>query len=378
MQSALRRQIKIDTISETAWNQTGLQMYEPPHWLNIMMKDLHVSTVQEPARFPKLRASGLPYCPIMHLKEIRSWYENNKEKEGECEPYSKMFYTSTGTNLHLLLQKFFARTYPDEVYGDWECSRVLHKKVLDNKTINATCSHVVRNSTFSDVRVKCPHGHAGCKNNLTYKELEIEDGPFSGHIDLLLKYKNKFVPLDFKTTSEFLFEEPEKAVSMGYYPSKKYIDQIESYAFYLKNRFKLDVPGYGIVYVSRNDPSSKSKKFRIFWFDLTNDRLRFRGQQLALQKKAANAVISLNEKPSSSNIHTVVDTKPCANDRDYKNKMAHSFFKDQCPFYADGSCFKNPVRLVNGLVRDIHDFKSPKHIKAEPGKNRVPVLQGKR
>lgn len=125
------------------------------------------------------RASSFPVCPRKYhiyrrLPPSRRPYEE--------DTFISNAATLQGTALHLVLQKWFGIEMDKHAYGNWECER---------------CGKIKRHALGIQI---CPQ----CKEEAIYKEYEIErtaDVPFTGHLDLILWFKDIRFLLDFKGSS---------------------------------------------------------------------------------------------------------------------------------------------------------------------------------
>ena len=345
--SRTAKTIKAKTIkAKTIKASAKLEDWVDSRELNQVLNTIQTTEVVDPGRPPEFRASALPFCPLLHVHDTKQF-----ALEGGSRSYGMEFYVRIGTVVHSLLQEFGKFSQGATLFGNWQCGRVLSE--IDNGlTLNVCkCQHSVPLTTYDKLKVKCPHGHTGCKPFFNYQEIEVSWRGLRGHIDNLLilgkpAKRRKFL-LDFKTTSDWLFEEPAKAIARGYYPSAKYIEQIESYAVLLKLLYDIDIDYYGIIYVSRQHPTDPAKRrkqhynfLRKFTPVLFARRLRLLKQQ-ARGFKYAQRVL---QDPSKTNLAKLYATRPCKTPADYQAKMKMRFFgAENCPFHEDKSCYNGKV-----------------------------------
>jgi len=124
----------------------------------------------------QLRASSFPICPRKyHI------YRRLPAAKRPMEEDSLMRESATleGTALHMVLQRWFGIMLPHHAYGNWGCFK---------------CRKLVK---YALGLQKCP----GCGSEMVYVEFEVRKTPqvpFTGHIDMVLKYYDKTYLVDFK------------------------------------------------------------------------------------------------------------------------------------------------------------------------------------
>lgn len=124
----------------------------------------------------ELRASSLPICPRAY--HIYRRLPPTKRPPDE-ETFMSNAATLMGTALHLALQKWFGISLPDHAYGNWGC--VQCQKIRRHHAGIQTC------------RI--------CGQEMVYVEYEVQRNqlvPFSGHLDMILRYVEFDALIDFK------------------------------------------------------------------------------------------------------------------------------------------------------------------------------------
>ena len=274
----------------------------------------------------KFRVSSLPFCILLYLLE----------KPSATQDFSSGFFFAQGHALHSLWQMAAQHTLPKQLIGDWSCSKILNKKATDNSNTITRCNRMVKFCSFNKAKqTKCLHSktvsQAECHAAQHYYELEFEWRGLSGHTDFLYLGKDKkYHLIDFKTTGTFLFDKPE--IAKAYYPSKKYIVQLETYVLMLERTHKIKIATYNIAYISRDRAVDTKAKpaLRVFSFKVTNE-LRNKRKATTL-KYIQNYKLAKRWQQNKSKklLNKVWNARPCHNKRDYLNVMAPSFFGD-CP-----------------------------------------------
>lgn len=323
-------------------------------WLNKIQ--ISENIIERQSRKPEFRVSSLPYCPILFLDSLARFYE-----EAATKSYSMRFYTEIGTAVHEAFQEFGKPVHPKTFFGNWKCTRVLSKKIKDDACIEKKCAKVEKKITsFDKLKVKCPHGYKDCKDYFEYEEILFLWNGLSGHLDCLAKIEGEWWILDWKTTGPKLFDVKERAgaIKRGYYPSAKYIEQIESYAVLLKLLYDIDIKYYAITYVSRNapsDPKWKREGHYNFIVKMNPKRFKRRLAKLKRQAKAHEILTKLLRKTTDKNLDAICEIKPCHSSEDFEKEMKPAFFgKEVCPYLDDGTCMK-PKKLKKHL-REMLDY----------------------
>lgn len=324
----------------------------------------------EHVRKPEFRVSSLPYCPVVHLKKLLEYHRVTEPMD-----YSMAFYTGIGTVVHEVMQGFSKEANPVSFLGQWKCGRTLNVKNEDDKVHICKCTKLSEDITsYQDLDVGvCPHGMNGCKPYFEYHEIPIQFHGLSGHVDALIKRGNEIWVLDFKTTHDGLWgdeKDVEAMIKKGYYPSAKYITQIETYCALLEKQFGLKIGGYSICYVNRNKTMNPTgfkqvRSWKNFVYKWTDDRRAEAQERISREirgNKLVNQLLVKDIDPETEDtlVRKLLAQRPCKSEASYKTNMSHSWFgSEECPFY--GVCWQNDERMVEevkSLLAEIreHEF----------------------
>ena len=173
----------------------------------------------------KLRVSSMPYCG---LKDAHSRMTGYVEPDSDA---MKSYYCDVGTAAHTVFQRWLGAH--GRIYGDWKC-------------LNSNCGRFVR---FSN-KHKCPD----CGSEMLYEEFTVKAFKhLSGHLDGLFRARDRsFWVIDYKTSSE-------RAINSQKYnktfPYTKNRHQIESYVPLIEEELDLEVSGWMLNYIARDNPS---------------------------------------------------------------------------------------------------------------------------
>lgn len=296
---------------------------------------LQTAKYKVPYKKAELRVSSLPFCPLIFVKD-------NLTQESTRE-FKSDFYFKSGNAIHELWQETATKILPKNLIGDYACHKVIATKVGSKSTTFTRCNRVVSMCSADHAKQQpCLHADkvAGkdCQHHQQYQELQLNWQALSGHTDFIyLDAKDQYHLVDFKTTGLFLFDKPDVAVKLGYYPSKKYIVQLETYVIMLERQHNLKITSYTIAYVSRDRAVDEAKKpaLKLFTYEVTD---KIRQARTAITKKYLQqhkiAVRWLRQKKKATNTASINDklweSRPCQTKRDYLTKMKPAFFTD-CP-----------------------------------------------
>jgi len=341
-----------------------LKTLKPPSVVLEKLKQIQQGYYLSTLGVQELRPSLMPFCPLIYgIDQVN--YKRTTDKNLEINksaitltevPFSQGFYTKVGNAVHDVWQNTAAHTLPYEFVGNWRCNRILESKI-DEKSIHThKCNHLINEATSGNInlRLTCPHKYEKCSSlNFHHEEMEMEWRGIKCHVDGLFKVKNKgkteYHLVDWKSTGLFLFDKPEIAARSKYYPSKKYIEQIETYALFLFKVKKIKIKTINIAYTSRERSGADPKKPGLHVYSQQMDNRLFTNRKNILlkyveMKRLANLWL---KNPSKENREILFNSRPCKKRVDYYNNMAHRFFeKEPCEFHERGDCYgKNPKML---------------------------------
>ena len=306
--------------SKPTKSNTGLPEFAKlGKYIETKLAKMELFEVETPSRYD-LRASGLPLCPLLKiLHDIHPIPQREK--------YSDKFFTTIGTSVHENIQNYLQITNKNTVAA-WSCK---------------ACKHIHSEPQICPKKcVKCGH------EKLSMEEITLDINGVSGHLDYLIKVKNKYVGLEFKTTTSFGIK------SGNGLPKPKHHIQIQSYCLALKKKYGFNMLGYIIIYLSRDLPfGGRNNSFRVYPYKITREMLRNRNRRINKTVAGWHAATSL--KPAEFNVASVkkvyYDHRPCVSANDYEdpNEGMHlSFYKTQCEFITSkGCCWKTYKQEVD-------------------------------
>ena len=187
---------------------------------------------QSVGRIVELRPSQLPFCALSF------WTVNASQSTHRLMSMSMAYYTSVGTTVHEVLQRYLALTH--RFVADWEC------KICGKKN-------------------KFSHENMCCDELMEYHELTVRQerphGVVSGHIDGVYRDKTgRYWIIDYKTTG--LDSVMEKIKD----PPIAYRHQVRMYAYLLWLQYGIKVAGVMLVFIPRDKPHRRET-----WAELVED-----------------------------------------------------------------------------------------------------------
>ena len=262
----------------------------------------------------RLRPSSFPLCPI-HVVHQHSQHEQLGYVPHAATLHSD-FFTSVGTALHLVFQKWFART--GVLFGNWKCTNSKCRK--HGELITMTTQHLC----------------SRCDYPLEYCEIEVDFYGVVGHVDgVVLVDTDTYVVLDFKTTSS-------NVLAGKKLPKHENIKQLSSYAYILRKKYQLNVVGHSLLYVVRDNPGMYGEFYTDFGLEQRQQARDFLRSQIKMYRAAITSL-------ETHDAQLVVDHKPCPNETYYHENM-HVY--QQCPFL--DVCF-NPKKLLRTVQKFVQE-----------------------
>ena len=163
----------------------------------------------------------------------------------------------------------------------------------------------------------------------------------------------------FKSTSSALWRSPAATLKSREFPSKKYYEQIETYAALIYKLFKIKIDFYVIVYVGRDSLNyNKQPMLRSFYRQFNKKMYLKRMRRLKHFDRQYGLYKRFLEKPNKENRKRLVDSRPCHSAVDYNTKMQPKFEFGPCPNWSNFVC-----RSDSGVTNFLKDVASI--IKAE-------------
>lgn len=259
----------------------------------------------DPERVFFLRPSSLPFCALrrfLHFAEEGVSDTNIMNADGN-------FYVKTGITMHTILQDTFGRG--GRILGDWKCTHY-------------RCQHILRWTTHK----KCPK----CGSPTRYEEAEFKYKSWRSHLDGAYRSrKKKNWLLDYKTSSTYILGDDKPAIPTV---SRTYQEQSKRYVVFVEDKYGIEVEGFIIVYVSRDNPFKLYKLSPVVMSQEEKDKIR----------KLANKEDYLHKKMFK--IKSVVGAQRLCEGKLCKNKTDHdkNFPYQSCPYVND--CFDDEKMSV--------------------------------
>lgn len=308
-------------------------------WVSKTFNECLESSFLHPlGRGPELRPSSFPQCSVkVWMQKYRG--ETLGHHIGERK-FSMDYFTGVGTAVHEISQLFMGLTGVQ--FGHWKCLNVKckhGKAACDIKAADGTMikeGKLTRKFTTNNI---CPR----CKLPMFYIELEVTYKGLKGHIDGVWKIPKKlgggYWVVDYKTTG---MKKVEKGSEK--FPEKKHLSQLPVYAYILKKKYKMDIKGFSLIYMPRDNPFC-FYEYNQPWSDKWDRHSRKVIKQNVQRYKAVMSDLE-NDTFEESIYH-----KPCSCEREYRKTM-HGY--EDCPML--DVCFSpNKLRKRLKQWKKIHD-----------------------
>ena len=324
---------------------------------------------------PKPRPSSMPTCSLLlwmekFRGEALGYYYGTKELPME-------YYTNVGNVLHEKAQYFVGHTGVS--FGDWKCVNKRCKKGIAACETRTADGRIIKEGKITrkdSTNNKCPK----CDEPMLYVEKKVEYKGIMGYVDGIWKIPKSegggYWLVDYKTTSM-------RKIEKGEYPERAHINQLPFYAYVLSKKYKMDIKGFSLVYMPRDNPQA-FYEYREEW----TDKWKKVGKKIA--KREARNLEVMNRGVEECDYEEAVACKACKSKSDYFKTMHNGF--DECPML--DVCFseaKLTKRLDNwikvhadGEALDDTKFKeavqilSHKAYKDKTSKNKLIKTSGKK
>lgn len=299
-------------------------------------------------RRPSKSPSSFPSCSIInYMKHVQGNALGYYPGELEC---SMEYYTRVGDVLHEVSQWFMGETGVQ--YGHWKCMNPKCKYGKAAQNVVAADGTIIKEGKLTrkhTTKNTCPK----CKKPMFHIEVEIrwglkknkghklKDKPedkyhFRGFVDGIWKIPKElgggYWIIDYKTTSMKKMERNE-------YPERKHLYQLPVYAHILKKKYGLDVKGFSLIYVPRDNP----RNFYEYREEWNKDWEKWSEKVI---KENVGRQVAIDKDLKLKTYENIIKTKPCATERDFEKKMSNGF--DECPMI--DVCF-NRQMLIKSLDR---------------------------
>lgn len=301
-------------------------MIRKKNYVEQHLDEAFATVLEGPPRRRSLRVSSMPYCSLLDAMLPR---------EPEQMDLPGALYTTMGTMCHENIQYFMSLgDFGEDVYGGWECPAC--KKKYEYGFRPEPC----------------------CGTPLKYVELEFRLGPLSGHLDLLVCYRNReqrraynaalkkgkkpravgrWVAFEFKTIGR----KPDR-------PKRQHEVQIRTYCEMLKKCFDIHVAAYTIVYIGRENlvrttfgPFSDKKSSPVtrewMWRSI----------------KGFKAATVARNSPTLENYVAVAEHRPCRSEKDFDDYMSrrYDFSQKACPMLP--YCYKSTKSAARAALEAV-------------------------
>jgi len=207
------------------------------------------------------RASSFPICPKKyHIYRRLPLHKRPFEED----TFISNAATLEGTALHLVMQKWFGIEVPHHAYGNWGCVKC--RKIKRHRKGMQTCS--------------------SCGEEMIYVEYAVEklpDVPFTGHIDMILWYKDLRFLIDFKGSSLDKIKEMQQ-----HGPKYEHYLQVNGYAN------AINLGGQAVGDLGRID------KIVIIYIDRAKPWWKWWPVQMPISKRVYRETVALTKKAYAS------------------------------------------------------------------------------
>lgn len=284
------------------------------------------AVVHKKGRRPEFRPSSFPSCSILtYVKLVKGASLGYFE---ETSSASSDYFTSVGTKAHENIQ--YHMGYTGRVFGDWKCTNFSGcsngNLGLDLYNADGVLVRPGKRTLKNTTENLCPE----CNLGMEYVEKEIIYLGLKGHIDGIIELPDGgYWVIDYKTTTKY-------KIQSGKLPNKAHMKQLPTYCYVLKKKYKLDIRGFSLLYICRDNPFDYlevSREWTPEWNNSTKNLI------IAEKHKFKSGVRSFETRNSE---HAVL-AKPCLNKKYYEDEMD---FYTPCPML--GVCF-NKTKLKREL-----------------------------
>jgi hypothetical protein len=275
-------------------------------------------------RAPELRPSAFPMCSILTwIKLVKRAHLGYWERE---KSFAGDFFTSIGTQAHSITQYHIGDS--GKIWGNWRC---INPKCKEGSHCLANPEHV---STKHTTHNKCKI----CKHSMEYVEIEVTYKGIKGHIDCIIYLGNKkYWVGDYKTTTR-------RKIDSGKLPEIQHLMQVPAYVYILRTEYKMDVVGFSLLYLSRDNPFYFVEK-SFDWSDKWQVKMK-----ILLRTQRVSYMAALDTL-LTKNLDTIIETKLCTSREFYDTNVK---YYTPCPLL--NKCFEPKLlrRELNNVLEDMH------------------------
>lgn len=272
-------------------------------------EEVYVDRKKDPARFFMLRPSSLPYCGLKRALTAADQLEAPR-----TENLATTYFTQVGHATHGAFQEMVGAG--SRIVGDWKCR---------------TCKTVIEFETYQEC----------CGQPMQYHELEVKfKNTVVGHLDGLYRLepkkgrKSPHVVWDYKTTMlKNVWKKPSP------FPYKSNVAQIESYIPLLEAQYGIDVVGWALIYLARDNPFSGRKIVAVE----ATPQLKVRLMKKLERNVRIHRKMLVSE--TMEDLEVLAKYKLCTSLKDYKENVEDEY--NPCPIHKQ--CF-NP-KALQGVMK---------------------------
>ena len=260
----------------------------------------------EPARIPRLRVSGFPFCGLE-----AAYKRLTNDKVERKMTFGSRYYTGVGTLTHEIIQEWMGRS--GRILGQWKCKTEGCKgvRLISRKNI-------------------CPI----CKGFMAYEELTVTAFKYvSGHLDGIYRAENgEYFVIDYKTSSVRVITTQHENRTLPYYHN---VCQIKAYCALIELLFEIKISGWMLHYIARDNPLTtyRTEGKRVSDEEKKEILVKIKGYD-----RHWGMVINMHK---FSDLMQLVEEKPCRN-REFYMKEFHGY--TPCPLSQGDMCFQ-PKKL---------------------------------
>lgn len=311
------------------------------HIDSIMMEAAEAKEVRHVA--PAFRCSSMPFCPLVNLL-----------LDTRTDSYSMDFYTTIGTAVHEVHQKWIPKTrFKDRVYGHWACK---------------SCGQVHEGKKGRPILMPADCNDCG-PSDFTYVEITVKYKGLEGHIDMITEIMpGKFIIEDWKTTDLGGKKRKYPGTWKNYYPSSKtYKVQIRTYASLLRRLWKMNVIATCLIFVDRGKVVQNKKDYhKVIWpwnEKKTEKHMIWVDAACANNEKLVELRGILEKSQGYSNradrlLRHLVHNRPCTSEETYDKWMDAAFYgESSCPHKK--ACCKSDRASYDSILNALNPNDEP-------------------
>lgn len=311
----------------------------------------------------ELRASSLPFCPILYIEAKKK----NKllVKDKPSVGWRDSFYLEIGTTAHALWQRVLTRAARDpkapikaKPYGGWQCTHC--KRELKPQFLPEPCdcndggeytekefvemrlwqnkkAYIKQDIETETKAYKWEFKTLGPFTEWDYIEVHITYKGFSGHIDYIVYYPDydRWTVFDLKTCMSTAITNPDKTL-----PILKNIFQIETYCTLLPKLIPLitHVSEYSLLYHTR-ESASKWYSSRVEWNDTRDKRAMKRVNRWCNGFAYANEYLE-ETRHDPDTLYDVINVRPCVDNKSWEREQLPAYIYEdggqgKCPYLGE-------------------------------------------